>query len=401
MRAGIAVIGANYGDEGKGAVTDFIASQMGPDDCTVVRFNGGAQAGHTVVSPDGRRHVFSHFGAGSFSGCPTHLSQFFIVNPHFFVKELQELAALGLEPKVSIDGRALLTTPLDVFINQAIEEQRGLARHGSCGVGINETVTRCLKSPEYSTQAQDLLNPRLLHQRILYLAKNWLPKRLKALNLHTEIEQVRKIEDVLESVVSVYIDECDRLLGNADITLSFPDSGFFVFEGAQGLMLDEDRLDQFPHVTRSKTGLENVAFLCKRNQIELMDVHYVTRTYLTKHGAGPLPNECDWRFSDATNIANRYQGNLRYAPLSVEDLCHSVDLDFRRGKYFFPQISARLAVTCLDQHNMPDLGSLELPIGMLARGPGRQDLEFQVPKTSIYLNSALKPISRANAVLRA
>ncbi len=61
MRTGFAVIGANYGDEGKGLVTDFLSSRFA-DDCTVVRFNGGAQAGHTVVAPDERRHVFSHFG---------------------------------------------------------------------------------------------------------------------------------------------------------------------------------------------------------------------------------------------------------------------------------------------------------------------------------------------------
>lgn len=401
MRTEIAVIGANYGDEGKGAVTDFIAGQLGADDCAVVRFNGGAQAGHTVVAPDGRRHVFSHFGAGSFSGCPTHLSQFFIVNPHLFAKELKELAALGLKPKVSIDGRALLTTPLDVFINQVIEEQRGLARHGSCGVGINETVTRCFKENEFRSQAQDLLNPGLLYQRILQLAKNWLPVRLKALRLNTENEQLREIEEGLESVVSVYIDEYNNLLDNADITFSFPESRYFVFEGAQGLMLDENRLDQFPHVTRSITGLENVVFLCRRSQIDLKDVHYVTRTYLTKHGAGPLPNQCEWRFCDPTNLPNPYQGTLRFAPLGVEDLHYSSDLDLRRGKYFFPRISAQLAVTCLDQHSMPDLSSFNLPVGLVGRGLGRQDMEFQLPKRSIYLNSALKPISRANAVLRA
>ena len=405
MRTGIAVIGANYGDEGKGAVTDLIASQLVEQhECTVVRFNGGAQAGHTVTAPDGRRHVFSHFGAGSFSGCPTYLSQFFIVNPHLFAKELKELSALSLKPKVSIDGRAMLTTPLDVFINQAIEDKRAMARHGSCGAGINETVTRCLRSPQYSTQAQDLLNPSLLRNRLLQLAKTWLPVRLKELRLNVGNEHMQEIEKAIELIASVYIDECNTLLSNSDITLTFPQSGFIIFEGAQGLMLDENRLDQYPHLTRSKTGLENVAFLCKRNQIDLTDVHYVTRTYLTKHGAGPLPNECKWRFLDATNVPNTYQGNLRFAPLNVEDLHYSIDLDFRRGRYFFPQIKGNLAVTCLDQHPMPDLSRtvnrIGLPLSVLGRGSNRQDMEFQLCIKD-YLNSALKPISRAKAVLRA
>jgi len=74
------VIGANYGDEGKGAAVDRLATEAGAQ-CLVVRFNGGAQAGHTVETPDGRRHVFSHFGAGSFAGARTFLSRFFVSNP--------------------------------------------------------------------------------------------------------------------------------------------------------------------------------------------------------------------------------------------------------------------------------------------------------------------------------
>lgn len=390
MRAGIAVIGANYGDEGKGAVTDFIASQLGPDDCTVVRFNGGAQAGHTVVSPDGCRHVFSHFGAGSFSGCPTNLSQFFIVNPYVFAKELKELVALNLKPKVTIDGRALLTTPVDIFINQVVEEKRGAARHGSCGVGINETVTRCLRNSELSTQAQNLLNPSMLREKLLQLASSWLPVRLKELKVEVKDTRFQEIENKIESLISGYMDECETLLGNADISFSFPDSRFIIFEGAQGLMLDENRLDHYPHLTRSKTGLENVVFLCKRNKIDLQDVHYVTRTYLTKHGAGPLPNECEWSFCDPTNVPNPYQGTLRFAPLSVSDLHYSIDLDLRRGRYFFPHLRAGLAVTCLDQSPMPNLCAVNLSIRLLSNGPSREDIQFRrVEILKAYASQAL------------
>jgi adenylosuccinate synthase len=393
MRTGIAVIGANYGDEGKGLVTDFISSRLAGD-CTVVRFNGGAQAGHTVVVPDGRRHVFSHFGAGSFSGCPTHLSQFFVINPRLFAKELGDLKRLCLTPRITIDARAFLTTPLDVLVNQAIEEQRGSGRHGSCGVGINETVTRCLRSQELRIQAQDLLNPKLLHNRILQLSQTWLPLRLKELRVDIEGSRFLETMNKVESIVSVFIDECEEVLNNAEITFDAPNSKYIVFEGAQGLMLDENRLDQFPHVTRSKTGLENVAFLSNRYGIERLKVHYVTRTYLTKHGAGPLPNECPWQFPDATNVPNPFQGILRFAPLDIENLRYSIDLDLRRGQYLFPNLTAEMAVTCLDQHPMPDLSPLSLPINIASYGPGRESVWS-------HLNSALKPISRASAVLRA
>ncbi len=393
MRTGIAVIGANYGDEGKGLVTDYISSRVA-DDCTVVRFNGGAQAGHTVVTPDGRRHVFSHFGAGSFSGCPTHLSQFFVVNPRLFVKELDELKRLWLTPKITIDERAFLTTPLDVLVNQAVEIQRGSGRHGSCGVGINETVTRCLSNCEFRTQAQDLLNLNLLQEKLVYVSKNWLPARLCELRVETENPQFQKIISNMDHVISNFLEDCRCILDYADISNAAPNSKYIVFEGAQGLMLDEDRLDQYPHLTRSKTGLENVAFLSRRYGVEDLSALYVTRTYLTRHGAGQLPGQCDWSFEDATNVPNAYQGTLRFAPLDVENLRYSIDLDLRRGRYLFPNLTAQMAITCLDQHPMSDTNSLPLPIGIASNGPARESVSF-------YLNSALKPISRASAVLRA
>ena len=85
MKHAFAVIGANFGDEGKGLMTDYFCSQNKKS--LNIRFNGGAQAGHTVVTPDGKRHVFSHIGSGTFSGADTYLSEFFTLNPIMFMKE--------------------------------------------------------------------------------------------------------------------------------------------------------------------------------------------------------------------------------------------------------------------------------------------------------------------------
>ena len=73
------VIGANFGDEGKGLITDFETRRQ--DAQLVARFNGGAQAGHTVVTDAGQRHVFGHISAGTFAGASTYLASTFIVNP--------------------------------------------------------------------------------------------------------------------------------------------------------------------------------------------------------------------------------------------------------------------------------------------------------------------------------
>ena len=82
------VIGANFGDEGKGLITDYFCNQATSQDetCIVVMSNGGAQRGHTVVTPDGTRHVFKHFGSGTIAGADTYCIDDFILNPMTFKK---------------------------------------------------------------------------------------------------------------------------------------------------------------------------------------------------------------------------------------------------------------------------------------------------------------------------
>lgn len=84
------VIGASYGDEGKGFMTDYFCKKADKP-CITVLHNGGSQRGHTVISPDGRRHVFHHFGSGTFNGSDTYFADSFIVNPMVFAQEYKEL----------------------------------------------------------------------------------------------------------------------------------------------------------------------------------------------------------------------------------------------------------------------------------------------------------------------
>ncbi len=374
MNIGHAIIGANYGDEGKGLITDYLASRD-PDDSLVVRFNGGAQAGHTVVTPDGRRHVFSHFGAGTLAGCPTFLSQFFIVNPLLFCKELEELRDIGLRPVVSIDSNAYVTTPYDVFINQLIESRRGTARHGSCGVGINETVTRCLRSTSFRTTAKELLDPTRFFDRLMNLGQTWFPERLAEHHLDAESAGARAFIGKEEQIISQFIRDVQTVLDASKITFEYPSVNRVIFEGAQGLMLDEFRIDQWPHLTRSRTGLANVMYLVPKLQIEALEVTYVTRTYLTRHGAGPLPGETDWSFPDDTNITNRFQGHLRFAPLDWRTVSQSIDLDLSGARRAFADINAGLAITCADQLSLPKAMDVGLPITYMSFGPTRANVQ--------------------------
>ena len=187
-----AVIGSNYGDEGKGLITDYLCHKYESD--IVVRSNGGAQAGHTVETPKGDRHVFGHFSSGFFNGATTYLSKYFVANPFLFWKEYHILSKYRLDNRVLFDPRCIITTPYDMLINQMIEDRRGENKHGSCGVGFGETIQRNL-DPEYSLyywqirelglceKIEEIRNYLLLLKRINWNSKNQINYLIK--NIYT------------------------------------------------------------------------------------------------------------------------------------------------------------------------------------------------------------------------
>lgn len=372
MKSLHAVIGAQYGDEGKGLLTDYLSSS----ETLVVRYNGGAQAGHTVVTPDGRRHEFHHVSAGTFRGASTLLSRFFLVNPMVYVQEREELRAVFALPTVYVDRAALVTTPVDMLINRAVEQKRSGQRHGSCGLGINETVERSQRG--YPIPAWQLGKPRELADTLAQIERDWLPQRLDELQVSLppfDWLQKRFLEAAADfernTVLVTDIEALDEWHA-------------IVFEGAQGLMLDE-LSPYFPHVTRSRTGLPNICTLLQAAGIrDPLQVHYVTRCYATRHGAGPLPGELSghpfgWTGSE-TNQTNPWQGRFRYAHLEPDFVAGAIRTDLTSSRsYVMAAVQPQLAVTCLDQapSSAGDavLASLvhatALPVTMLAAGPTR------------------------------
>ena len=308
------------------------------------RFNGGAQAGHTVET-DGDRHIFHHFGAGTLQGACTHLSRFFIHNPYFFIKERQELRdKFGITPVATADPRGLVTTPYDMMLNQMAEEARGTARHGSCGIGINETIKR---HEAYQITVEMLKDdPRRLNDTLYEIRHNWVPARAESLGLNiTPVWQTR-IDNL--NVVAAYFDAISQFNVEllSDDQLSKNKS--IIFEGAQGLLLDEDH-HFFPYVTHSHTGLHNVMILAKEMGLTCLNVFYITRAYATRHGVGPFPHETsDIHYKDLTNVPNDWQGTLRFGLLDLDLLEDSIDNDLKHVITGI-DVQTNIVVTCLDQ----------------------------------------------------
>lgn len=342
MRARI-VIGASFGDEGKGLVTDYLCATQGAG--MVVRFNGGSQAGHTVVTPDGKRHVFSHVGSGTLAGVPTFLSQFFVCNPILFFKEVSALAALGITPVVYAHPSCLVTTFADMVINQHIEAQQ---RHGSVGVGVNETLRRS-EIPGLSITMADLWN--------------------RAGSLQARLEQIcdtyarfrTGVPVEIEGGIETFLEAC-WAFAEAVQPLGMAGCKDPVFEGAQGLLLDQHNKEYWPHVTPSNTGMKNVRVLCDQAKISKRDIYYVSRTYLTRHGNGPLPgHDASLRYQDDTNQPNSWQGSMRFAPLDVDALLARCDRDAGNDKW-------NLALTHCDQ--VPT----NIRAQLYSDGPGRESV---------------------------
>ena len=343
----IAVIGAGFGDEGKGLMTDYHAAKSSKN-TIVVRYNGSAQAGHTVQLENGTRHIFSHFGSGTFCGLPTVLSEFFVIHPFLFKKELEELQSKGYYPEVLIHSNSMVTTPFDMLVNQIVELGRGHKRHGSVGVGFGETFDRNDYMPIY---VSDLKHEDILREKLILIRDRWVPTRILERNQAND-----HLYNVLmePSLIDEFLYNCKYMLQRTHIfKWDEVTNRDIIFEGAQGLMLDQT-YGFFPHVTRSNTGLKNIVELLKNFDVDTLTINHVSRMYTTRHGAGPLPFESNFpeHIMDNTNHPHIFQGNLRYAPLNLTQLGNAIEWDYSAvdGGVDY-EINPQLTFTCVDQLN--------------------------------------------------
>lgn len=313
-----AIIGCHYGDEGKGLATDFYAS--GPGTVLVIRHNGGAQSGHTVEIGD-RRFVFHELSSGSFRGADTYWAPTFFPDLYKLGEELDAFGALaGSRPKVLASPVTPVTTIDDVLINMLLESSRGEQRHGSCGMGINEADLRTkagfgIRIGELASGSAERLRKRLQEIRREYSFPH-----LQEYGLfdRTEEPYAGLLRD--DGVLNRYAETVFRNL-SAVILADPPDRLFLryddlVFENGQGLRLDGENREEWPHVTASRTGLPNVIELLDSAGLRLDRAVYVSRSYLTRHGAGCAgceSAELSACFSDRTNTENPWQGRIRYA----------------------------------------------------------------------------------------
>lgn len=342
MRASI-VLGLNYGDEGKGLTVDYLCSQdlakSKSPNSIVVRFSGGQQAGHTVLLPNGKKHISSNFGSGVLRGIPTYFTEHTTFYPVTIYNELKKLNEIGItDPELIFHPLAKLTTPYDVFANRI---DKNNLDNGTCGLGIGKTMQRS-KSP-YKLYVVDLVNESTLVEKLEFIRNHYYSfDKTYVAGLANEVEKFA------EAVI-----EISRTIKWRIATYGFlAKHDHIIFEGSQGILLDMDH-GQFPHVTYANTTSKNAMEILDYIDCKDRHMYYVTRRYLTRHGNGPfleLPIALD-NNDHETNVNNDWQGRFKLGQLDYDKINFAIRCDEAYSDAFIQSVN--LMITCCDQYDIP------------------------------------------------
>jgi adenylosuccinate synthase len=276
------IVGAQWGDEGKGKIVDLLAQESD----VVCRYQGGPNAGHTVIV-DGETFKFRQLPSGIVSGKLSVLGNGCVVDPEVLLAEMDDLEGRGLSvEQLRVSGNAHLIMPWHIALDGASEKRLGKLQIGTTRRGIGPAYAD--KAARIGIRVQDLLDPKILRQKIetALAEKNvWL-------------ERVYEHEPfALEEVAARYEDYAQRLRPFvADTSLlvdeALTDGKRVLLEGAQGTLLDLDH-GTYPFVTSSNPVAGAAATGIGIGPTRIDAVVGVAKAYVTRVGAGPFPSEME------------------------------------------------------------------------------------------------------------
>ena len=280
---GIVIVGAQWGDEGKGKVTDLLAETAD----TVIRFQGGNNAGHTIVR-DGVEWKLHLIPSGILHpGTTCAIGNGVVIDPAVLTAELDELKRRGVDvSNLRISANAHMIMPYHLLLDHAGEAKLGEARIGTTRRGIGPAYAD--KAARLGIRVQDLLDEKILKQKIMAAME---PKRLSlrpfqkdpSLDLQTMTDEYivygHRLESHIRDTARMVWDDLD-----ADRTV--------LFEGAQGALLDIDH-GTYPFVTSSNPIAGAACVGAGVGPRDIDEVWGITKAYATRVGSGPFPTELD------------------------------------------------------------------------------------------------------------
>jgi adenylosuccinate synthase len=276
------IVGAQWGDEGKGKIVDLLAQHSE----LVCRYNGGPNAGHTIVV-DGETFKLKHIPSGILQGKDCVIGAGCVVDPEVMIEELDDLQSRGISTElVRLSGNAHLIMPWHKLIDRGSERRLGRLKIGTTRRGIGPTYAD--KAYRLGIRVQDLLDVKILRQKIeVALAEKnvWL-------------ERVYGVEPLeLEGLAERYEGYAERLRPMiADTSLlvdrALRDGKRVLFDGAHGTLLDLDH-GTYPYVTSSPTVAGGAGVGIGIGPTRIDSVIGVAKAYVTRVGEGPFPSEIE------------------------------------------------------------------------------------------------------------
>jgi adenylosuccinate synthase len=360
------IVGAQWGDEGKGKIVDLLAQ----DSDLVCRYQGGPNAGHTIVV-DGETYKIRQIPSGIVAGKPSAIGAGCVVDPAVLIAELDELEARGhtTEGLLFLSGNAHLVMPWHVTLDGARERRLGRLQIGTTRRGIGPAYAD--KATRIGIRVQDLLDPKILRQKL----------ELAVAEKNVWLERVYGLDAFdVEAVVEAQLGHAARLGPYVADTSLLVDRALrggqrVLFEGAQGTLLDLDH-GTYPFVTSSSPIAAGaaVSFGIGPNRID--EVVGVTKAYVTRVGEGPFPSEIEGPAHDRV----RELGNEFGTVTGRERRCGWLDLVALRFAVRVNGITS-LALTKLDV-----LSSFaELPVCVRYRlEDGTETEEFPAHQTDFH-----------------
>ena len=279
------LLGLQWGDEGKGKLVDFIT----PNYDIIARFQGGANAGHTLIF-NGEKHVLHLIPSGIFrDNCTNVIGSGVVIDPISLKEEIQKLESFGIDVKsrLSISRRAHLILPTHRLLDKASEHSKGKNKIGSTLKGIGPAYMD--KTGRNGIRVGDInSNSKLLYQRLVQ-------KHLDLLSIYDDfvidsdeyaIEESKWFE-AIEFIKSYNIIDAEYYINKA-----LNDRKTVLAEGAQGSMLDVDH-GTYPFVTSSSTTISGVCSGLGVSPHCIGNVTGIFKAYATRVGSGPFPTELD------------------------------------------------------------------------------------------------------------
>jgi adenylosuccinate synthase len=280
---GIALVGLQWGDEGKGKVTDLLAR----DTDVVVRYQGGNNAGHTIVV-EGERYALHLIPTGILYPHSTPvIGPGVVVDPRVLLEEMDGLAERGLDvSRLLLSGNAHLIMPYHLELDRVTERRLGKNRLGTTKRGIGPAYAD--KAARIGLRVQDLLDPKIFGQKLEIALKE---KNLLLTRVYGRLPVERS------AVEEEYLGYAERLQPLIADTVRFVqralDSGKTVmFEGAQATMLDLDH-GTYPFVTSSNPIAGGACIGAGVGPRDIERIIGITKAYCTRVGSGPFPSEAD------------------------------------------------------------------------------------------------------------